>query len=84
MKNITVDRETGESIRYHGNVSYNCLGVHVICEGFVYMKTVSEMHNALFCKACGLRKLFPSTIDLTVFDRNRIWWELSEYFENAQ
>lgn len=83
MKNIVVDKETGEAIKTHDNVSSDCLGVHVICHGFVYMIQVSEQFNALNCRKCGLRKLFPATIDLTVFDRERIWWELSEYFSST-
>lgn len=80
MENIVVDKETGETISYRDDVSANCLGVHEICNGFVNMNQVSKHFNALNCRNCGMRKLFPATIDLTVFDRERIWWELSEYF----
>lgn len=82
MRNIVVDKVTNETIIYRDDVSFNCLGVHKICDGFVYMHQISEHFNVLNCRHCGMRKLFPATIDLIVFDRDRIWWELSEYFSN--
>ena len=82
MKNIIVDKKTGETILYRDDVSSNCLGVHKICNGYVDTRQVSKHLNVLHCRGCGMRKLFPATIDLTVFDREKIWWELSEYFLN--
>ncbi len=34
-------------------------GVHTYCHGFIDMKRTSITHNALHCRACGLRVTFP-------------------------
>jgi hypothetical protein len=44
------------------------------------MRKVLEGWNVLNCRACGMRKLFPSTIDLDIYDKEEIWKKLALYF----
>jgi len=37
-------------------------GIHDICNGSIDLKQTSMTHSALFCRACGLRVVFPNTI----------------------
>ena len=80
---LIVDHETGEAIRSHSDVGSDCLGVHEICRGFVDIRRISPDWNALRCRGCGLRKIFPATIDLDVYDRETIWKHLIYYFEKG-
>lgn len=32
-----------------------CVGIHDICDGWVDVRDVSDSHNVLYCRACGLR-----------------------------
>lgn len=79
--NIVIKHDTGETIKYHGMVSGDCAGVHVLCNGFVNWRRVSEEWNVLKCRNCGLRVYFPATIDLQVYDRATLWEKLEAYFQ---
>jgi hypothetical protein len=37
-----------------------CAGIHLHCGGIINLKTVSNTHEALVCKECGLRIVVPS------------------------
>lgn len=78
---LIVDHETGEAIRSVSDCGGDCLGVHELCHGYVNMHRISPTWNALWCRGCGLRKIFPATIDLDVYDRKTIWEHLIAYFE---
>lgn len=39
-----------------------CIGVHVICGGFVDLKPVSDTHSAIICRNCHLRLVIPNSI----------------------
>lgn len=79
---LTVDYETGEKIESRSDkICHDDLGVHVMCNGWVEIKHVSPKWNILRCRACGLRKYFPATIDINVYDRVTIWKHLITYFK---
>ena len=48
-------------------------GIHDYCSSWFDVVQVSKTHNALHCKGCGLRVVFPSTITT--------YGELRRYFE---
>ena len=39
------------------------IGTHVLCDGFIDIKEVSQTHNVLSCRACGLRFYIPIKVD---------------------
>ena len=47
------------------------INVHQSCNGFVDLKEVSETHNALLCRCCGLRIVIPKNID--TYGKLRQW-----------
>jgi len=36
-----------------------CIGVHQHCDGLVDLREVSNTHNAIVCRDCGLRVVVP-------------------------
>lgn len=49
----------------------SCVGVHKYCDGWMDRRRATEQHDALICRACHLRVVFPRTI--------RTYGELREY-----
>lgn len=39
-----------------------CVGIHAVCHSWVDFKEISETHNALLCRGCSLRFVFPNTV----------------------
>lgn len=50
----------------------SCFATHFICHGFIDLKQVSETHNAICCRSCGLRVVIPGAIET--------WEDLRAYF----
>lgn len=36
--------------------------IHMRCNGWVDLKTVSETHDALYCRSCGMRVVIPKKV----------------------
>ena len=38
------------------------IGIHAICDGFLDFRPVSDSHNIILCRDCGLRIPIPKSI----------------------
>ena len=82
LKPITIDNIHKEVIEYRSKLSFGTIGIHQLCNGYIKVIRVSKDWNALTCRCCNLRKLFPAHIDLNAFDMEMFWERLTYYFEN--
>lgn len=75
---VTLD---GERIHRYDPLKPTCIEdgpipsviIHSVCEGFTDVVRVARLVNAIRCRACGLRLLFPAQV--------KTWSELEEHFK---
>ncbi len=52
----------GDEVRSDDDAMSMCVGIHETCCGWVDLRMTSKTHDALVCRACKLRVVFPNKI----------------------
>ena len=70
MRTIKITRLGETLLPYPGSDKFDedgklstCIGLHAVCKGFVDAFPISESHNVLLCRHCGLRVPIPRTVE---------------------
>lgn len=61
---------------YNDSELKSSIGVHDVCKGRMDLKEISETHQVIVCRECGLRVVIPKTI--------QTYGDLREYFARYQ